>query len=105
MKKHMYLRILWPYIVGIAVFIVFYLLNQSTINFIGDSFISLFFLSWLFLPLPLIVSIILLIKDYRSCNLSQKIVCISLNSLALLSIIVSAIFYYNFMTNFRMGIL
>jgi len=102
MKKHMYLRILWPYFVGLVAFIVFYLSSQSITDFIGDSPFALLFLSWLFFSLPLIVSVIILIKDYRNCSKSQKIVCISLNSLTFISVILSGVIYYNFITTFKL---
>ena len=96
MKKHMYLRILWPYFVGLVAFIIFSLWTYNGIK------ITFFLASWFIFPIPLIVSVIILIKDYRNCSKSQKIVCISLNSLTLISVILSGVIYYNFITTFKL---
>ena len=98
MKKHMYLRILWPYLVGICVFIFFSIKGG---NIFEGLEVGLFLATWVIMTVPFILSIIFLVKDYRNCSRSQKVVCVSLNSLVFISIVLSGIVYYNFITTFK----
>jgi len=96
MKKHMYLRILWPYILEIIMLGFSDYESSNPLNGIRvDPLIILFFI----MPVPFLLSFILFIKNYNRCSKSQKIIFIIIDILALLLLIVSIYIYHGFIAH------
>jgi len=93
MKKHMYLRVLWPYVIGL---IVLFFLEIKSGNLFDGLPIESILVFWLIMPIPFLLSIFFLIRNYRNFTKYQKIIFISISILMLTFIILSAFIFHEF---------
>lgn len=95
MKKHMYLRILWPYILEIIMlgFLDYRVSGSLSI------WISPFMVASCVMFLPFVLSLFFFIKNYNKCSKSQKIIFVLIDVLALLLLIFCIGVYYTFLTH------
>lgn len=100
MTKHIYLKILWPYLVGVAILVIFSAFSGHFLNdFLDNITIIPLLFGWLFFSIPWIVSVVILILNYRHLTAAQKVVLVFVNAAFFALIAMDAVGYYNFISH------